>query len=78
MLTICSEPGCSTIVMGGRCLEHERRPIREFVRGRPLISASPPQTETYGHGIATLAASGAVHTFDVGRTAHVELDLPRT
>jgi hypothetical protein len=78
MLTICSEPGCSTLVMGGRCLEHERRPIREFVRGRPLITAVPPQTETYGFGVGTLAATGAVHTFDVGGSAHVERDLPRT
>jgi hypothetical protein len=78
MLTICSEPGCSTLVMGGRCLEHERLPVREFVRGRPLISAAPPQTETFGFGVATLAASGSVHTFDVGRSAHVELELSRT
>jgi hypothetical protein len=77
MLTICSEPGCSTLVMGGRCLEHETGPIREFVRGRPLISAVP-QADVYGHGVATLAGSGTVGTFDVGRSAHVELDLPRT
>ena len=77
MLTICSEPGCSTLVMGGRCLEHERRPTRVFVRGRPLISATP-QTGTYGYGVATLAATGAVHTLDTGHSARVELDLPRT
>jgi hypothetical protein len=78
MLTICSEPGCSTLVMGGRCLEHERRPVREFVRGRPLVTATAPQTEAYGFDVATLAATGAVHTFDVGRSARVERDLPRT
>jgi hypothetical protein len=37
MLTICSEPGCKTIVMGGRCLEHERRQVKTYVRGRPYI-----------------------------------------
>ena len=77
MLTICSEPGCSTLVMGGRCVEHERRPTRVFVRGRPLLTTAP-RTETYGYGVATFAATGAVHTLDVGSSAHVELDLPRT
>jgi hypothetical protein len=38
MLTICSEPGCKTIVMGGRCLEHDRRQVKTFVRGRPFIT----------------------------------------
>jgi hypothetical protein len=39
MLTTCSEPGCATLVMGGRCLEHERGPTRIFVRGRPFATA---------------------------------------
>jgi hypothetical protein len=76
MLTICSEPGCSTLVMGGRCLEHETSPTRVFVRGRPLIAAAP-RTETFGYGVGSFAATGAVHSLDVGRSAHVELDLPR-
>lgn len=36
MLSLCSEPGCTTIVFGvGPCLVHERRAAREFIRGRP-------------------------------------------
>ncbi|MGH3132976.1 MAG: hypothetical protein ACRDNY_04405 [Gaiellaceae bacterium] len=38
MLTTCSEPGCSTLVMGGRCIEHERPQMRVFVRGRPYVA----------------------------------------
>ena len=40
MLTTCSVPGCSTLVMGGRCLEHEALPSRVFVRGRPFVSGA--------------------------------------
>jgi hypothetical protein len=36
MLTICTEPGCTTLVMGGRCVEHEPSQTRLFVRGRPF------------------------------------------
>jgi hypothetical protein len=39
MLTTCSEPGCATLVLGGRCIEHERPATRVFVRGRPLAGA---------------------------------------
>jgi hypothetical protein len=38
MLSTCTEPSCKTIVFGsGPCLEHEQRPTRTFVRGRPFI-----------------------------------------
>lgn len=56
MLTTCSEPGCATIVMGGRCLEHQRRPSRAFVRGRPF-AGERPDTAPSGYGVATLAAT---------------------
>lgn len=39
MLTTCVEPGCETLVMGGRCIEHERPQTRVFVRGRPFASS---------------------------------------
>jgi hypothetical protein len=36
MLSVCSRPGCSTLVFGdGVCLAHETRSLRKFVRGRP-------------------------------------------
>lgn len=54
MLTTCSEPGCVTLVMGGRCLEHQRGPTRIFVRGRPFAAA--PTTDAAGHAITTAAA----------------------
>ncbi len=46
MLTTCSEPGCTTMVMGGgRCLEHDSHPVRSFPRGRPFVPASPKRIE---------------------------------
>jgi len=38
MLTRCSQPGCETLVLGGRCLEHEYPQNRVFVRGRPFVA----------------------------------------
>jgi hypothetical protein len=41
MLTICTEPGCTLLVMGGgKCVEHEPRQTHVFVRGRPFVSAT--------------------------------------
>ena len=40
MLTICTEPGCTTLVMGGRCVEHESPQTHVFVRGRPFGSGT--------------------------------------
>jgi hypothetical protein len=65
MLTTCSEPGCVTLVMGGRCLEHERRPTRAFVRGRPYGGGQPGSAALSGYGVATLAATGAASALDV-------------
>jgi hypothetical protein len=76
MLTTCSEPGCATIVMGGRCLEHERRPRRTFVRGRPF-DGDEPDTAPTGYGVASLTAMGAVSSFDVPDTAQLAHELPR-
>jgi hypothetical protein len=55
MLTTCQEPGCTTIVMGGRCLEHERRSTRVFVRGRPFVGGAP-NTARSGYRVGTLPA----------------------
>jgi hypothetical protein len=38
MLSICTEPGCTTYVLGvGPCVAHERHAARQFVRGRPYL-----------------------------------------
>jgi hypothetical protein len=37
LLTTCAEPDCQTLVLGGWCVEHDRRPPRVFVRGRPYV-----------------------------------------
>jgi hypothetical protein len=39
LLTTCVEPGCTTLCMGGRCVEHDRPRTRVFVRGRPFRPA---------------------------------------
>jgi hypothetical protein len=74
MLTTCSEPGCTTLVMGGRCLEHERHPTRVFVRGRPLVAA--PRTDATGYAEGPLAVTRAIPTFDRQSEADVAVELP--
>ncbi|MCI0634479.1 MAG: hypothetical protein L0206_11280 [Actinobacteria bacterium] len=76
MLTTCSEPGCATLVMGGRCLEHERHPDRAFVRGRPF-AGDRPETAGSGYGVATLAATGAVSTLDLPESAELAFEIRR-
>lgn len=46
MLTRCAEPGCSTLGFGRRCISHEPKLTRVFVRGRPW---PPPEAraQTY-------------------------------
>lgn len=61
MLTRCAEPGCETLVLGGRCLEHEAPQTRIFVRGRPFVrtltvAATRPKQER------TLASVGLRRT----------------
>lgn len=63
MLTTCSEPGCATLVMGGRCIEHERPATRVFVRGRPLVGAHA-RTKGAVYGARTLRTTAVAHTHD--------------
>jgi hypothetical protein len=72
MLTTCSEPGCSTLVMGGRCLEHEQITTRVFVRGRPLI-ATPLRTGAGLVGARTFATSGTARTLDARSDTPLDL-----
>ena len=69
MLTTCSEPGCATLVMGGRCIEHDEIPTRVFVRGRPLVR---PQRRTGASGYG----AGAFATSGVARTLETRSDAP--
>ena len=35
LLSVCSHPGCTTVTMGGTCVEHDAPVNIEFPRGRP-------------------------------------------
>ena len=35
MLSVCPAPGCSTLTMGGTCVEHDPPVAATFPRGRP-------------------------------------------
>ena len=72
MLTTCSEPGCATLVMGGRCIEHEQVTTRVFVRGRPLVATRRRAGES-GPGFETLARSGVARTLDARSDAPLGL-----
>ncbi len=43
MLATCSVPGCTTFTIGQRCVEHDVRDARPFVRGRPYLGAAAPE-----------------------------------
>lgn len=36
MLTVCPVPGCTTLTMGGTCVEHDAPVTVTFPRGRPF------------------------------------------
>ena len=36
LLAICSAPGCTTLTMGGTCVEHDVPGLVVFPRGRPF------------------------------------------
>ncbi|HEX5583898.1 hypothetical protein [Gaiella sp.] len=38
LLTPCSAPGCSTLTMGGTCVEHDVPVTTIFPRGRPYVA----------------------------------------
>jgi hypothetical protein len=40
IVTQCEVPGCETMTMGPVCVEHEHRPMRVFVRGRPFLKVA--------------------------------------
>jgi hypothetical protein len=40
LLVPCSSPGCTTLTMGGTCVEHDVPVVVVFPRGRPFPAAS--------------------------------------
>ena len=38
MLSVCPEPGCPTLTMGGTCVEHDPPVTVTFARGRPYVA----------------------------------------
>ena len=38
MLSVCPEPGCTTLTMGGTCVEHDPPVTVTFTRGRPYVA----------------------------------------
>ena len=40
MLHVCPVLGCSTITMGGTCVEHDPPVTTVFPRGRPYVASS--------------------------------------
>jgi hypothetical protein len=56
MLSVCSEPGCRTVVFGsGTCVEHDAVPIvdrRVLVRQRTPGITTPPLPDDVPAGIA--------------------------
>jgi hypothetical protein len=37
LLTRCPVPGCTTLTMGGTCVEHDAPVLTVFPRGRPFV-----------------------------------------
>jgi len=66
MLTTCSEPGCATLVMGGRCVEHERQSTRIFVRGRPFAPDTESRLELVTSGLNSFSAGHSSSRRQVG------------
>ena len=38
MLSVCTEPGCTMLTMGGTCVEHDPPVTVTFTRGRPYVA----------------------------------------
>ena len=48
MLDVCPVPGCSTLTMGGTCVEHDAPARITFPRGRPFIGTTIAPGEPLG------------------------------
>jgi hypothetical protein len=55
MLAVCPVPGCSTITMGGTCVEHDQPVTTVFPRGRPYV----PDVQALAKSLRMIGGSGA-------------------
>ena len=53
MLDVCPVPGCSTLTMGGTCVEHDAPVETSFPRGRPYLG----QPETLAKSLRIVGES---------------------
>jgi hypothetical protein len=44
MLSVCPEPGCTTLTMGGTCVAHDPPVTVTFTRGRPYVGKAAAET----------------------------------
>ena len=44
LLTACTKPGCSTMTMGGTCVEHDMPSLVVYPRGRPFPALQPARS----------------------------------
>jgi hypothetical protein len=47
MLRECSEPGCVTLTLGGRCIAHEPGVVAEMPRGVPYLLPASMSEEAW-------------------------------
>jgi hypothetical protein len=71
VLTTCKEPGCETLVMGGRCIDHERPQNRIFVRGRPFVAQKLAPAMPVSLGTIRFATPARVRVPTLTRSASV-------
>ena len=45
MLSVCPEPGCTTLTMGGTCVAHDPPMTVTFERGRPFVTNAAADAE---------------------------------
>lgn len=41
LLSVCPVEGCTTLTMGGTCVEHDPPATAVFERGRPFVATAP-------------------------------------
>jgi len=45
MLSVCPVEGCTTLTMGGTCVEHDLPVTVTFERGRPFVATTPASVD---------------------------------